>query len=158
MYEYALVDHIKDFVLCRVFVKSHRGNSISDNVLSSGAEESYSAVRHIGIQHDGAVTPDIGEAKAHDDNSLDGKNETLRFPMTLVSELDDQVTIRPVSAAGCQFPSGIHSNELVRSSGLTHGGAVFADSATAEFLSILEGDFIELNDLIGPLSGIDDLG
>ncbi|KAG6672068.1 hypothetical protein I3842_16G039200 [Carya illinoinensis] len=73
MHEYALPDHLKaSFVLCRVFFKSRSGNSILDNGLSSYAEEAVSAVRHIGIQHNGCLTPDILEAKLHDDNSVSG--------------------------------------------------------------------------------------
>ena len=45
------------FVLCRVFVKPRAGNSVSENVLNSCAEESVSAVRHIGTQH--GIPPDL---------------------------------------------------------------------------------------------------
>lgn len=55
-----------------MFFKSRSGNSILDNGLSSYAEEAVSAVRHIGIQHNGCLTPDILEAKLHDDNSVSG--------------------------------------------------------------------------------------
>lgn len=41
-----------------------------DNGLSSCAEETVSAVRHIGIQHNGFLTPDILEAKIHEDKSV----------------------------------------------------------------------------------------
>ncbi|KAF2324353.1 hypothetical protein GH714_012759 [Hevea brasiliensis] len=55
------------------------GNSISENMLSSCAEESVSAVRHVGIQHDGFLTPDIVEAKVHQSSTVDRKNDLSRL-------------------------------------------------------------------------------
>ncbi|XVE94935.1 hypothetical protein REPUB_Repub02eG0052700 [Reevesia pubescens] len=127
MYEYALLHHLKaSFVLCRVFVKSRARNSVSENLLSSCAEESVSALRHIGIQHDGFLTPDILEAKI---NCGD-----------FTKELDDPIATRPVSVACFEFPSGIPPDlpiDLV-------GSQLSAD----ELLSIVEEDFIELEDLM----------
>ncbi|XWS24212.1 hypothetical protein CRYUN_Cryun28dG0081400 [Craigia yunnanensis] len=126
MYEYALLHNLKaSFVLCRVFVKSRAGNSVSENVLSSCAEESVSAVRHIGIQHRGFLTPETVEAKINCDD--------------FTKELDDPIVTRPISVAGFEFPSGIPPdlpNDLVGSR-LTSN----------ELLSIVEEDFIELEDL-----------
>ncbi|XVE55856.1 hypothetical protein DITRI_Ditri03aG0191000 [Diplodiscus trichospermus] len=126
LYEYALLHHLKaSFVLCRIFGKSRAGNSVSENVLSSCAEESVSAVRHIGIQHEGFLVPEIVEAKIICDD--------------FTKELDDPVVTRPVSVASFEFPSGIPPNlpnDLV-GSWLT----------TNELLSIVEEDFIELEDL-----------
>uniref|UniRef100_A0A2N9H6I4 NAC domain-containing protein n=1 Tax=Fagus sylvatica TaxID=28930 RepID=A0A2N9H6I4_FAGSY len=112
MYEYALVDHLKaSFVVCRVFAKSRAGNSISDNGLSSCAEEGVSAVRHIGIQHDEYFTSDTVEAKLHDDNSVDRNSEIPRYPMQLVGELDDPAMTRPISVASLPFRSGMQPME-----------------------------------------------
>ncbi|XWS21221.1 hypothetical protein CRYUN_Cryun30bG0036700 [Craigia yunnanensis] len=126
MYEYALLHHLKaSFVLCRVFVKSRAGNSASENVLNSCAEESVSAVLLSGTQHNGFLTPDILEAKINVDD--------------FTKELDDPIATRPVSVASFEFPSGIPPdlpNDQVRSR-LT----------TSELLSIVEEDFIELDDL-----------
>lgn len=72
MYEYALLDHIKAaFVLCRMLVKSRSGNSRSENVFSSCAEESVSAVRHIGVQHDGFLIADVAEAEVYHGTSIE---------------------------------------------------------------------------------------
>ncbi|KAL5780222.1 hypothetical protein ACOSQ2_010959 [Xanthoceras sorbifolium] len=140
MYEYALVDHVKaTFVLCRIFVKSRSGNNVSEIGLSAGMEESVSAVRNIGVQHDGSLTSDFVEAKVHDGNIVDGK---------LVSQLDNCVMPGPVPVASFQFPMGTPPSEQVSTSGLTDGD-MFVDAVTAEqLLSILEEDFIELDDLV----------
>ncbi|GMY28704.1 NAC domain-containing protein 71-like [Fagus crenata] len=150
MYEYALVDHLKaSFVVCRVFAKSRAGNSISDNGLSSCAEEGVSAVRHIGIQHDEYFTSDTVEAKLHDDNSVDRNSEIPRYPMQLVGELDDPAMTRPISVASLPFRSGMQPMEPVISSGLPESVAMFVEGLTdQELLSIIEEDFIELDDLI----------
>lgn len=95
------------FVLCRVFVKSHGGNSLSEIGLSSVAEESVSAVRHIGVQHDGYLTPDIVKVKEHDDKPVDWKKDTSEKQMQLVSQLDNHASSRPVSLTSFQFPAGI---------------------------------------------------
>ncbi|XP_059637004.1 NAC domain-containing protein 55-like [Cornus florida] len=116
MYEYTPIDHNQaSFVLCRIFVKSHGVNNILDHVLSSCGEESVATVRHIGIQYDGTV---------HDDNSVERKNEVLRFPMGLVDELDDRVPAETVAVASFQLPSSTQPNEPVMSSGLSGNGTV----------------------------------
>ncbi|XP_040999119.1 NAC domain-containing protein 6-like isoform X2 [Juglans microcarpa x Juglans regia] len=124
MHEYALPDHLKaSFVLCRVFFKSCSGNSILDNGLSSCAEEAVSAVRHIGIQHNGCLTPDILEVKMHEDNS--------------------------VSGASILHQSGMQPRELKSSSVLPGSSAkIFEGLTDQQALSILEEDYIELDDLV----------
>lgn len=81
------------FVLCRVFVKSRAGKSVSENVLSFCAEESVSAVRHIGTQHDGFLTTDNLEPKINGDD--------------FTKELDVPIGTRPVSVTSFELPSGI---------------------------------------------------
>ncbi|KAJ9186763.1 hypothetical protein P3X46_002300 [Hevea brasiliensis] len=153
LYEYSLNDHVKaSYVLCRVFFKSRGGNSISENMLSSCAEESVSAVRHVGIQHDGFLTPDIVEAKVHQSSTVDRKNDLSRYAMRLSTELGDQVTTTPISDGSFQFPSAsqsnVESNKPVSTPGLS-GGDIFVDAETDQHLvSILKGDFIELHDLV----------
>ncbi|KAE8100142.1 hypothetical protein FH972_018069 [Carpinus fangiana] len=155
MYEYALLDNLKaSFVLCRVFAKSHAGNSISDNGLSCCAEESVPAVRHIGIQHDDnsveATMYDTVEATMYDDNSVDRNSEIPKYPKQLVSELDNQVMTGPVCVPSFPFPSGLlQPREPVSSSALPGNDAEFFEALTGQqLLSILEEDFIELKDLM----------
>lgn len=156
MFEYALVDHLKaSFVLCRVFVKSPSGNNASDHVISSCGEESVSAVRHVGIQHDGTATSDIVEANVHGDNSVDTKNEIPKISARLLSELDDQVMTHRGFVADFNFPLGIQAHNPVMS---TSGSTRFVDGTTQGLMSILEEDFIELDDLVYPLLGIDQSG
>ncbi|KAF2309791.1 hypothetical protein GH714_005130 [Hevea brasiliensis] len=148
LHEYALIDHVKaSYVLCRVFVKSHGGNSISENMLTSCAEESVSAVRHLGIQKDEFLTPDIVEAKVH----ADRKNDLSRYALRLSTELDDQVATGPISVTSFQFPSAsqsnIESNKPVRTPGLS-GGDIFVAETVQQLVSILKGDFIELDDIV----------
>ncbi|XP_065880420.1 NAC domain-containing protein 72-like [Euphorbia lathyris] len=150
LYEYALIDHVKaSYALCRIFVKSHSGNCISENMISSCAEESVSAVRHVGIQHDGFLTPDIIEAKVNHGNSVVRRSYLSRYPERLSTKLDDQAPEGRVSVAKVQFPPGIQSNnKLVRAPELP-GVDMLVDAETSEeLLSILEGDFIELDDLV----------
>lgn len=104
---------LQAFVLCRIYVKSRCGNSLSDHVLSSCAEESVSAVRHIGIQHDETVISDVVRAKACDDNSLGKEDDVLGFPMRVVQDIDDRITKGAVSVTRFEIPSDIHPTELV---------------------------------------------
>ncbi|KAJ4840847.1 hypothetical protein Tsubulata_027781 [Turnera subulata] len=138
LYEYALVDRVKaSFVLCRVFVKSRGGKSISDNVLSSCAEESVAAMRHVGVQHDGALTPDSAEAKMYHDNDVDQKSNLCKYSAS--RELQERDTMTPISVGSVQFPLDIQLDEQARTS-----------EATADMflVSILEEDFLELDDLV----------
>ncbi|KAM7517052.1 hypothetical protein LguiA_006635 [Lonicera macranthoides] len=145
MWEYALIDHDKvSFVLCRVFVGSRQRNNIniSEQISGSCGEVSVTTVRHVGVQHDGTSMPINTESKLHDNNSLDCENEVLTFPVGLVDE-HDQVTREPVG-------------EETRSPGYVSGGTMIVDALTAQqLMTILEEDYIELDDLICPLQGID---
>ncbi|KAF5468233.1 hypothetical protein F2P56_012401 [Juglans regia] len=150
MHEYALIDHLKaSFVLCRVFAQSRAGNSISENGLSSCAEESVSAVRHIGIQHDGYLTPDTLEPKMHDDNHVNRNQEIPKYPMRSVSELDDLVMPGPVAVDRFPLPSGAQPREQMSSSVPPGSSAECFEGLTDQQVrSILEEDFIELADLV----------
>ncbi|KAM1364815.1 hypothetical protein ACFX13_043925 [Malus domestica] len=143
LHQYAQVDHVKAaFVLCRILVRSRSGNRISDHGLSSYAEQSACTVRHIGIQHDGFHTPSSSENEVHGDTSVPRKNEMSKYPR-LDPELDDRVMTRPVSI------SRIQSNEQVPASVLGGRNPILLDNLGAKHLhSIMEGDFIELDDLI----------
>ncbi|KAM2868779.1 hypothetical protein FF1_016802 [Malus domestica] len=144
LYQYAQVDHVKAaFVVCRIFVRSGSGNRISDHGLSSCAEESACTVRHIGIQHDGFHTPNISKNEKHGDTSVPRKNEMSKYPLRLDRDLDDRVMTGPVSI------SRIQPNEQVPASVLGGSNPILLDNLAAkQLLSIMEGDFIELDDLI----------
>lgn len=134
MDEYALIDNLKDIVLCRVFVKSHCGNNISDHRLGSCGEESILAVRHIGIQHDGTLVSDTHKDKTHDDKCIDKKKEFSYSPMGL----DDLVKTGPLS------------DDLVKMAGFINA------TTPQQLITILEEeDYIELDDFIGPINGVD---
>lgn len=100
------------FVLCRVFVQSSAGNSFPKKNLTI-AKESVSEVRHIGIQHDGFLLPNLVDAKVQVDESIDGKSDASGYPSKLNSELDDPAMTGPVSAATFECLSGILCSELV---------------------------------------------
>nr|GMD96338.1 NAC domain-containing protein 19-like isoform X1 [Ipomoea batatas] len=137
MYEYELLNHpTPAFVLCRIFSKSHHGNDLSENMVSSCAEESVASVRNIGIQCNGTAT------SATEEKMQDEKNEVLNFPVDTVSKIDNRVS----------EPTG----DQMRSTGLVSTGATFIEALAAEEgLGILEGDFLELDDLLCPLLGVD---
>lgn len=123
MYEYALGDQNMDsFVLCRVFLKSHLVNNLTEHIgVSSCGDDSIASVhRSVGVQIDGTATSMIAESKMHN-NSLDNNDEDLKFS------------------------SGVDTDNLVTHEPVTE----------KELIAILEEDFIELNDLLCPLSGID---
>lgn len=124
------------FVLCRVFVKSPSGNNASDHVISSCGEESVSAVRHVGIQHDGTATSDIVEANVHGDNSVDTKNEIPKISARLLSELDDQVMTHRGFVADFNFPLGIQAHNPVRL--LQHFLLLYLDSNSILFIIMLQ--------------------
>ncbi|KAJ1436744.1 NAC domain [Sesbania bispinosa] len=142
--EYALVDHhLVSFVLCRVYLKPHQKKSPSEIGLSSLAEESVTAMRHIGTQLDGHVGSDGVEAKACGDNSVDRKNEVSEHPLRCGGGQGDN----PVVTAPCSVdPQGSQQERL---SGLPNGGALFIEAIASQrdLLYIQEQDFIELNDL-----------
>ncbi|CAJ1972706.1 unnamed protein product [Sphenostylis stenocarpa] len=142
LYEYALVDQIlASFVLCRVVNKPHHKNSPSEIGLSCCAEESAAvAVRHVGVQHDGCIGGDV-EGKVCDDGFVNREAEAAENPIRCGGEHDDNAA--PVSVAQGSQP--IHE----RPSGLPCGSSLFVEAVTSQqqLLSILEEDFIELNDI-----------
>uniref|UniRef100_A0A2P2IVH2 NAC transcription factor 061 n=1 Tax=Rhizophora mucronata TaxID=61149 RepID=A0A2P2IVH2_RHIMU len=70
LYEYSLSDRFKaSFVLCRVFIKSHSGNIVSENALGTSTEESTPAACYNGVQHDGFHIPKNVGAKVHPYNT-----------------------------------------------------------------------------------------
>ncbi|XP_010263490.1 PREDICTED: NAC domain-containing protein 72-like isoform X2 [Nelumbo nucifera] len=109
MYEYALVDHLKDsFVLCRIFLRSCNGNKISKHVQTCYAEENIAATHDAGTsvtfkQHDTASTSDICEFPLHEKTSIDINNGIHRCQMKAISKLDDLVVAQQISD-GFQFP------------------------------------------------------
>ncbi|GMJ02606.1 hypothetical protein HRI_003929800 [Hibiscus trionum] len=127
MHEYALLHDAKaSFVLCRVVVKPRTGNSVSENLFSCSAEESVSAFRHIGVRPNRSLRTCIHDTKINGDE--------------FTKELACSMATRPVSIASLELPSGIPPdlpNDLVGSR-LT----------TNELQSIVEEDFIELEDLV----------
>lgn len=90
------------FVLCRVFVRSQGGTSISENGLSSCAEVTVSTVRHIGIQHDGFYTPHIVH-EIHGDKSVPRNTDKSKDQMRLETEVDNQVMTGPLSISSIQI-------------------------------------------------------
>ncbi|KAF7830606.1 NAC domain-containing protein 71-like isoform X2 [Senna tora] len=151
LYEYALIDHVKaSFVLCRVFARPCCRNGVSEIGPSSWVEESVSAVRHIGIQHDEFVTPDAVEAKVFDERSIDRKQEISLYPLRCAGKLDGhQVLTAPVSAATFQCSVDPQGSWKERSSVHCGGAGMFVEAVTSQqhLYSILEEDFIELDDL-----------
>ncbi|KAG9160922.1 hypothetical protein Leryth_008736 [Lithospermum erythrorhizon] len=124
---------LASFVLCRVFIKSHNVNNLLEHALSSCAEETVATVRHVGIQCDGTDESAIAEAKADDEFLHDYDNGASNFSRRLISELDDV------------FNNSPHPEQVSLNNDLTAQG----------LLAILEDDFIELDDLVSPLPGID---
>lgn len=133
--------------MCRVFARSCSRNNGSEHIVSSCGEGSTATVRHIGIQHDGAITSGIGEGIVHDDDSVDKNNEEL-------------IGSGGVAVAGAlssvQVPLSIQPAEPVTASGLSSDASMFFGLFAAHHLrSILEEDYIELDDLACPLSDAD---
>lgn len=128
MYEYELIDNDKtSFVLCRIFFKSHRQKYFLEHALSC-PKEGATMVRHMGIQHDGGLTSDIGE----DDQLCPDTNE--------IGLIDDSF----------QIPSDSQLSNLVRTSELARRDNAILESVLDAQVSkyILEEDFIELDDLV----------
>ncbi|MCD7470280.1 hypothetical protein HAX54_010009 [Datura stramonium] len=139
MYEYALIGHsVASFVLCRVFIKSHHGNNLSGHVFSSNGEETVATVHHVGIQYDGTATS-VTDSKMHDENTIDQENDVSKLPSGLVIDLNGQAVTENVTKQ-----IGLESN----------GPPVLNGFSSQELMAILEGDFIELDDLLCPLPGI----
>ncbi|GKV10259.1 hypothetical protein SLEP1_g21651 [Rubroshorea leprosula] len=160
MHEYALLQDLRaSFVLCRVFVQSSVGNSFSKKIFTIA--EGVSEVRHIGIQHDGLLLPNLVDAKVQVDNSIDGKSDASGYPSKLNSELDDPAITGPVSASSFELLSGIPRRELVSSQPtpqelslpnlqlLSQPTLQMSSQLTPGLLSsIVEEDFMELDDLM----------
>ncbi|PIA46212.1 hypothetical protein AQUCO_01500022v1 [Aquilegia coerulea] len=134
MIEYALVDHQMDFfVLCRVYLKTCPENKVMKVGLNSHAEESF-AVKDSSFagvpyrQHNGASALGIGEVVVHED------------------------TVRPFS------DNGVGSSLDVRQSDKL---VIFDENDMDELRTnaiFLEGDYLELDDLVGPLFGFGSSG
>ncbi|BAT82645.1 hypothetical protein LR48_Vigan07g269700 [Vigna angularis] len=139
LYEYALVDQIlSSFVLCRVVNKPHHKNSPSEIGRSCCAEESAAVVvRHIGVQHDGCV----GGDDVCDNGYVNREIEAAENPIRRGGEHDHAAT---VSVAQGSQPV------QERLSGLPCDGALYIEAVIPQqhMLSILEEDFIELNDIV----------
>lgn len=138
MYEYSLIENIKaSFVLCRVFIKSRSVRSVSDIALSSCAEESVGTVRHIGIKRDGSITTYMGEAGANEHEPNDRNDPPAGVSTRLVTE-------------NLKLSPGVPSRRSpVRSPELVCRTPTLEDMISDhELTSILEGDYIELDDLI----------
>ncbi|KAM7279073.1 hypothetical protein ACFE04_006207 [Oxalis oulophora] len=121
------------FALCRIFAKSCGGKTASDNALSSCAEENVSTQRDVGVQYEETESSvrDIGiqcdipgplEDKA-DKNSVDMENDVSGFQLS------------------CGVP-------LVGTHGLTKSNVFLEPIPEEQLRSILEEDFIELDDLL----------
>ncbi|XP_043712014.1 NAC domain-containing protein 68-like [Telopea speciosissima] len=177
LYEYALVDHLKDsFTLCRVFFKSHPGNKIAEHIPSSCIDKSIAAMHNTDVdahnkQHDRAsgsgigevLVAGIGEVLVHAETSFGTDNDIQGLPMKSTSEPCDSILAQQASDDGFRFPMTIPQlDQLVESSnGIVSGSSrstICVGIMTDQLISnsvILEGDFIELNDLISPLPDVD---
>ncbi|OVA15648.1 NAC domain [Macleaya cordata] len=164
MIEYALVDNRKDsFVLCRVFLKSG-GKKRADHVPLSYGEGSIATTPNIlsGApckKRDAPSTSGIDEVVAHEDMLLGKDSGIEKSPSKSTGEPNDVVIAQRVSDSGFGSSMGIpQSDQLVNSDGLISSGIISYDAMEDDLLTdpmILEGNFIELNDLVSPLVGID---
>ncbi|KAF9623061.1 hypothetical protein IFM89_036197 [Coptis chinensis] len=132
MIEYALVDHQMDFfVLCRVYLKSCSDNKVMKVGLNSHTEDSFAAKNN---NVDGASASGIGEVVVRQDN---------------------QVAVRPFSDNGVGSLGVVRSDQLIGNSNrLIVSGYTFDDVDMDELKTntiFLEGDYLELDDLVGPL-------
>lgn len=106
-------------VLCLVVNKPRHKKSASKIGLSSRAEESIPAVRHISIQHDGSVTSDGIEAEVGDEGSVNGRNDIVNQLRCADGKDDHQVITSPVSDATVQGhlgPQGSHQVTILNMS------------------------------------------
>ncbi|XP_038897865.1 NAC domain-containing protein 83-like [Benincasa hispida] len=150
MYEYALGDHFKaSFVLHRVFV-SGRGSSISGNGLSSYGDGSVSAVCHNGNQQDGIHVTNMVDAEACEGDTLNTTNGIARHEMGRAEKPSCLLVTEPVSApTTLQVPSEAYSCEMMTSSPVIPPDSVPTHVIDKQqLISILEGDFLELDDLV----------
>ncbi|PHU20778.1 hypothetical protein BC332_11929 [Capsicum chinense] len=139
MYEYALAGHpMASFVLCRVFIKSHHKNNLSGHIFSSYGEETIAMVRHIGIQYDGTAAL-VTDSKMHDENTIDQENDVSKLPGGLATDVNGQAV----------------AENVTEQIGFESDRPPFLDGfSVEELMAIEEGDFIELDDLLCPLLGI----
>ncbi|KAF6151464.1 hypothetical protein GIB67_016276 [Kingdonia uniflora] len=162
MIEYSLVDYRKDsFVVCRVYLKS-RGNNVA--VLSPNfyAEE-RTAVMHNNCndvpykQHDVARKSGFAEVVPQE---VDSDNVTGRVHSRMTSVSDDVAVAGLVSDDGFGSSLGFPQTEqlMISTKKIISGSVLFNDAVEDDLLNdstILEGDFIELDDLLCPLLGDD---
>lgn len=87
------------FVLCRVFIKSCGRSNVAEIGLSSVAQDSI-------------PTPDNVQTAMVRGDSVDRMNDSFRYPMRLVSELDDTVMPRAVPPSS-QIHEDVPRNEQV---------------------------------------------
>ncbi|KAA0064397.1 protein CUP-SHAPED COTYLEDON 3-like [Cucumis melo var. makuwa] len=152
MYEYALDDHFKaSLVLHRVFV-SGRGNRISGNGLSSYGDGSVSAVCHNGNQQDGIQVNNVVDAEPCEGDAMDTTNVISRHETGRAENSNCLLVIDPFSAPAAttlQVPSKACPCEMMTSSPVTPPGTMPAHVIDKQqLISILEGDFLELADLV----------
>lgn len=162
MIEYALVDHHMDFfVLCRVFLKTCSANKALKTRLNSHAEENLAEKNNSFTdipcrQLDRASVSGIGEVVAREE-ALDNVQHQL------TAEQNNQFTVGPFSESGHVSSLGVRqSDKLVNfSHEFIHGSVSFDDVVAHELRNntiFLEGDYLELDDLVGPLLGVDSSG
>ncbi|KGN55208.1 NAC domain-containing protein JA2L [Cucumis sativus] len=151
MYEYALDHRFKaSFVLHRVFV-SGRGNRISGNGLSSYGDGSVSAVFHNGNQQDGIQVNNLVDAEPCEGDAMNTTNVISTHEMGRAENSNCLLITDPVSAPAAttlQVPSKAFPCEMMTSSPVTPPGTMPTHVIDKEqLISILEGDFLELDDL-----------
>ncbi|MCL7028057.1 hypothetical protein MKW94_016097 [Papaver nudicaule] len=162
MIEYALIENQQDaFVLCRVFLKSARktrvehvpyGDSIAatQNILTDASSK----------KHDTSLLSASGKVVAHEDKLAHEDNEIETCPSKLTRELNDVISSQQVSDGGFGSLVGTpQADNLVKSTDGVTGGGIISYDAMADNLctdpTIFEGDFLELDDLLSPLEGVD---
>ncbi|XP_022143484.1 NAC domain-containing protein 19-like isoform X2 [Momordica charantia] len=150
VYEYALGDHLKaSLVLHRVFLSS-RGNSILENGLSSYGEGSVSEVCH--NQRDGIGATNMVDAEACEGDILNTVNGHTRYEMGLGQAMKPncQVITDPDSATTTlQVPSEAYPCEMTTPSHVIPTGSMSAHVIDKQqLISILERDYLELDDLV----------
>ncbi|KAL5705670.1 hypothetical protein ACHQM5_023945 [Ranunculus cassubicifolius] len=154
MIEYALVDHQMDlFVLCRVFLKARPANRVlKASSLNPHTEDLLTAKENCFAdipytQQEMPSASGIGEVVATREDAFD--NDAINFPQQLqpITELNDNSADEVRSFYDC---SGVRS-----SLGMVSGSS-FDDVVAAELRTntiFLEGDYLELDDLVGPILG-----
>lgn len=159
MIQYALVDHQMDFfVLCRVFLKTCSANKVLKVGLNSHDEETLAGKNNSFSdvpcrQPDRASVSGIGEVEAREVATDDLQHQ--RSP-----ELNNEVTVRPFSNSGLVSSLGaLQSEQQVNfSNGFVHSGVSFDDVVAYELRNntiFVEGDYLELDDLVGPIRDYD---